>query len=82
MMNESLFFHVARNGNDDNPGTEQAPLATLAGARDAVRSLDQDAPVHVLVHEGIAISRIDPEEATKIWETLEAMDLAELPAEP
>lgn len=52
MMNESLFFHVARNGNDDNPGTEQAPLATLAGARDAIRSLDQDAPVHVLVHEG------------------------------
>ncbi len=37
---------------------------------------------YVLVHAGIAISRIDPEEAAKIWATLEEIDLAELQTEP
>ncbi|MGD0899272.1 MAG: right-handed parallel beta-helix repeat-containing protein [Thermoguttaceae bacterium] len=31
-------FHVAPGGNDSNPGTAAAPLATLAKARDAVRA--------------------------------------------
>lgn len=31
-------FYVATNGKDDNPGTEAQPLATLDGARDAVRN--------------------------------------------
>src|SRR5262245_52158991 len=30
---------VAPNGRDDNPGTAEKPLATLAGARDAIRRL-------------------------------------------
>ncbi|MCX7600293.1 MAG: right-handed parallel beta-helix repeat-containing protein [Armatimonadetes bacterium] len=48
-------IHVARDGDDANPGTEERPLATLAGARDAVRKLKQvglTAPVEVLVHGG------------------------------
>jgi hypothetical protein len=32
-------FYVAPNGNDSNPGTSNAPFATLARARDAVRPL-------------------------------------------
>ncbi len=32
-------FYVAPNGSDGNPGTKQAPFATLARARDAVRAL-------------------------------------------
>jgi len=37
---------------------------------------------YVLVHAGIAISRIDPEEALRVWETLEQIDLEELALEP
>ena len=33
----ALVLHVAPNGNDAAAGTEAAPLATLAGARDALR---------------------------------------------
>lgn len=33
-----MTFHVSPAGKDDNPGTRQAPLATLAGARDKIRS--------------------------------------------
>ena len=32
----------------------------------------------VLVHAGIAIGRIDPEEAAQVWKTLEEIDLEEL----
>ena len=31
-------FHVATNGNDQNPGTPEEPFATLERARDAVRA--------------------------------------------
>lgn len=31
-------FHVAPDGRDDNPGTEEAPFATLERARDAMRA--------------------------------------------
>lgn len=34
-------FFVAPNGNDLNSGTKEAPLATLTGARDAVRAYKQ-----------------------------------------
>lgn len=33
---------------------------------------------YVLVHAGIAISRIDPDEAKRVWETLEQIELEEL----
>src|SRR5262249_27046678 len=32
-------FFVAPGGRDDNPGTAEKPLATLGGARDAIRRL-------------------------------------------
>jgi hypothetical protein len=38
-------FHVASSGNDGNPGTKEQPLATLAGARDAIRKLKQAGPL-------------------------------------
>ena len=53
-MNEPLLFHVAVHGDDGHPGTADAPLASLAGARNAIRSLgcSPGRPVHVMVHEG------------------------------
>jgi len=32
-------FYVAPDGNDNNPGSKEEPLATLAGARDKVRAV-------------------------------------------
>jgi len=37
-------LHVAVTGADTNPGTREKPLATLMGARDAVRQLKQAGP--------------------------------------
>ena len=34
---EAADFHVATDGNDANPGTQQKPFATISRARDAVR---------------------------------------------
>ena len=34
-----MILHVAVDGNDTNPGSESQPLATLAGAKGAVRKL-------------------------------------------
>jgi hydrogenase expression/formation protein HypC len=34
---------------------------------------------YVLVHAGIAISRIDPDEAAQVWETLRQLDLDDTP---
>ncbi len=48
-------FHVATNGNDSNPGTLEAPFATLAKARDAVRgriAAGLDANLTVLIRGG------------------------------
>jgi hypothetical protein len=49
-------FYVAPNGQDTNPGTADAPFATLARARDAVREkiaagLDKD--ILVSIHGGV-----------------------------
>ncbi len=38
-------FHVAPGGNDANPGTAEKPLATLRGARDAIRALKAKGPL-------------------------------------
>ncbi len=49
-------FFVAPTGDDANPGTADRPLASLTGARDAVRALKAQgpltAPVRVIVAEG------------------------------
>lgn len=49
-------FFISPTGNDANPGTADRPLATLTGARDAVRALKAQgpltAPVRVVVAEG------------------------------
>ena len=34
-----MEFYIAINGCDTNPGTQDAPFATLSSARDAVRTL-------------------------------------------
>lgn len=47
----AVEFHVASNGNDDNPGTAEKPFATLEKARDSVRStLRNGAPM-----EGVTV---------------------------
>ncbi|MBO9608821.1 MAG: right-handed parallel beta-helix repeat-containing protein [Paenibacillaceae bacterium] len=38
-MESMITLYVDTAGNDSNPGTAAAPLATLAGARDAIRRL-------------------------------------------
>jgi hypothetical protein len=38
-------FHIAPNGQDTNPGTREAPLASLEGARDAIRALKKQGPL-------------------------------------
>ena len=40
-------IHVATTGNDDNAGTEEAPLATIAKALELVKAGDR-----ILIHEG------------------------------
>jgi hypothetical protein len=49
-------FHLAPAGNDANPGTREQPFASLARARDAVRSLKARAPlaepVRILIADG------------------------------
>ena len=34
---ENISFYVVLNGNDSNPGTKEQPLASLIGARNAIR---------------------------------------------
>ena len=50
-------FYVAPSGNDDNPGTESAPFATLEKARDAARALKKagrpTGPLTVFLRRGI-----------------------------
>lgn len=54
-----LTLHVTPRGNDDGPGTADAPLATLRGARDRIRRLRAQAGklpfggITVLVHDGV-----------------------------
>ena len=46
-------IHVAPGGNDANPGTKDAPLGSLAAARDAARPLVGKEPVTVHVADGV-----------------------------
>ncbi len=51
--NRSETVYVAPDGNDGNPGTIDEPLATLAGARDKVRTLlDGDGDITVYFRGG------------------------------
>ncbi|MBP8131663.1 MAG: right-handed parallel beta-helix repeat-containing protein [Candidatus Hydrogenedentes bacterium] len=55
---EALDLHVKNGGNDAEPGTLEAPLATLAGARDCIRRMraegspSMDEPIAVHIHAG------------------------------
>ena len=40
-------LHVSPDGRDDNPGSRDEPLASLAGARDRVREVRAESPVTV-----------------------------------
>ena len=45
-------LYVAPDGSDANPGTKEAPLATLSRARDTLRSLKPTKPVTVFLRGG------------------------------
>jgi hypothetical protein len=49
----ALDLHVSPAGKDTNPGTQGAPLATLAAARDAVRKVAAKEAVTVHVGDGV-----------------------------
>ncbi len=48
----AAILYVAPSGNDSNPGTAEAPFATLAAARDAAREIAGRKPVTVQVADG------------------------------
>ncbi len=48
----STILHVNSMGSDTNPGTQEKPLATLYGARDAVRTLARTDVIQVLIAGG------------------------------
>ncbi|RME93439.1 MAG: signaling protein, partial [Verrucomicrobia bacterium] len=51
----AVEFWISPQGNDANPGTRERPFASLARARDAVRSAPQRGrePVTVTLREGV-----------------------------
>ncbi len=66
----SVRFYVAPNGNDAFPGTVDQPLATLEGARDAVRRLKIES---ALPEGGVAVMiRGGTYPRTKAWDLVEA----------
>ncbi|WP_223552212.1 right-handed parallel beta-helix repeat-containing protein [Aestuariivivens sp. NBU2969] len=46
---KQIRFFVAPDGNDLNPGTKEKPLATLTGARNAVRAYRQNHDLNLLI---------------------------------
>lgn len=52
----AVIIYVSPKGNDHNPGTINSPLATIAAARDKVRSIPQAQrnaePVYVMIEQG------------------------------
>jgi len=53
----ALELHVSPSGDDANPGTADAPLATLTGARDAIRGLKGKGPLKEAVRVIVAGGR-------------------------
>ena len=51
-------FYVAPAGNNDNPGTEAKPFATIGKAREAVRTVNQTmaGDIEVILHAGTYIT--------------------------
>ena len=50
--NAEAQIYIAPNGNDNNPGTKEAPLATLTGARNALRKIKNKSSSHksIVIH--------------------------------
>lgn len=48
----ALSLYVAPNGNDADSGSQVKPLASLIGARDAIRKLKSHEPIRVLIAPG------------------------------
>ncbi|MDD4789067.1 MAG: hypothetical protein PHO07_18015, partial [Pirellulales bacterium] len=44
LASAEVTLYVAPDGKDGGPGTRQAPLASLAGARDRVRQVKREKP--------------------------------------
>jgi hypothetical protein len=58
LATRKVDFHIAPDGSDGNPGTRTRPLATLTGARDAIREYKTskglpEGGVTVYLHEGV-----------------------------
>ncbi|MBI1335972.1 MAG: hypothetical protein GC164_03310 [Phycisphaera sp.] len=51
-VSAEVMLYVSPTGRDTQAGTEAEPLATLAGARDRVRTLDKDRPITVIFAAG------------------------------
>jgi len=51
-MTATLSLHVSSTGDDHFSGSEDAPLASLEGARDRIRSLPSASRVRVILHGG------------------------------
>jgi len=45
-------FYVSPQGNDENPGTQQAPFKTIEKARDIVRNVSMDSDIVVTIMPG------------------------------
>jgi len=50
---QGITIHVARTGDDANPGTAENPLATLAAAQRAARLSSGHDPITILLHTGV-----------------------------
>jgi hypothetical protein len=48
------IYHVAVNGDDANPGTEDKPFATIEHARDVIQTISSNmqSPIEVIIHGG------------------------------
>lgn len=50
---QAAEIHVRPTGDDDNPGSLEKPLASVAGAQCVARTLTAQGPVTVWLHEGV-----------------------------
>jgi hypothetical protein len=50
---ESKQFYISTLGNDDYPGTKSLPFATLQRARDAVRQLEKNDTINIVIRQGL-----------------------------